>query len=198
MLREQFLALARHYLSRPLHFRAKRDGHVGAEAKAEVVRVHVQVRPEHGLWRRFQRDDHFGGGHGQALPRADVKRHPGPSPVINMQAHGGKSLHCRVRSDACFLAVARVLPAHYRCRVEHAHRLEHGDLGVARRFRRARRGRLHREQRDHLQAGGSAPRRGSRPPLRRTARDRQYQRFPPSSPAHWRCGCGSRSAPERR
>ena len=100
------------------------------------------------MWRALELNGHFSDTLRQRLARAQVERHPGPAPVVNIQLHGRIGLSGRIRRHARFVPVAyerlpvgharTVLPAD-RMRqdlfvTEGPHGVQHFRLLVAHRF----------------------------------------------------------------
>src|SRR6188508_2488465 len=101
------------FLAGPLDSRADGDRHVRAQAEPEVVRLSWGERCER---RTLQRDDDFGGRHGEGFSGADEKWYAFPTPRIDIQPHCGKRLDRGVRRNAFFLAVTPELPPDERVR----------------------------------------------------------------------------------
>ena len=106
------------------------------------------VKPEP---RRMLEDQpHLGQRGRQELAGADVERHAGPAPVVDVEPEGGVGLGGRVRRDSVDLAVAVVLAADVVRRVGLGDRPEERDLRVLQGVGIAAGGHLHRGRGDHL------------------------------------------------
>ena len=137
------------------HLRLEVEHHavVPAEPEAEVVGVR-RGRPgrrEQQPGRGVELDDGLGGGDGQVLAGADEPRHARPAPRVDLHPEGDEGLDVGRGVDARLLAVAAVLAP------DDGRRLHGPDLAeqlaalVAERAGVGPGGRLHGEQRHHLE-----------------------------------------------
>ena len=134
------------------HQCALANHHLGAQAQAEIIRRHV---------RRWDRKSPSGGRLrvtltsvaviGRHLAGADVERHAGPAPGVDVQAQRGEGLDLRILGHAGLVAIAAELSAHHLLRIERPHRAEKAQLLRLHGLRVVAGGRIHREQRHHLQ-----------------------------------------------
>ena len=98
------------------------------------------------------RDDPRAFGH--PLPRAEVERHAGPAPVVDLAPERHEGLGLRVGSHTRFVEVADVLPADHLGGVDRLHRPEHLVLLLADGLRSKLGGRLHRHEPEDLEEVG--------------------------------------------
>src|SRR5262245_12270441 len=127
------LNLFRHELPAGGHDRCSNsDFYVRTEPETEVVRgANSELSPrETVLRRRLERDQHFGGSHGEVLTRPDVKWHVLPAPRIEIQPQRRERLDVRVGRDAGLVAVATELAADDALRGGWTDRLQDPDLLV--------------------------------------------------------------------
>ena len=140
-------------LARLLRHQAELGAGLGLDADDQLVGVgdHPPADPEPR--RALEDDPDLGRLDRHRLAGADEERHAGPAPVVDLEPQGDEGLGLRVGRDALDLAVAAVLAADVAARVGRGHRPEEVGLAVADRVGvgGARRGRLHRDQREHLQ-----------------------------------------------
>ena len=88
---------------------------------------------------------------GHALAGAQVERHAGPAPVVDLAPQRDERLGLGVRAHARLVEVAVVLAAHDLRRLDRAQRAEDLVLLLADRPRLERGRRLHRHEREHLE-----------------------------------------------
>ena len=106
---------------------------------------------EHALRRLAERDRDDARAFGHALAGAQVERHAGPTPVVDLAAQRDERLGLGVRAHAGLVEVAVVLAAHDLRRLDRAQRTEHLVLLFADRSRLERGRRFHRHEREHLE-----------------------------------------------
>ena len=95
--------------------------------------------------------EHLGRGHGQVFSGPDEERHAGPTPGVDLEAHGREGLDGRSRGDALLLPVPAKLAADHVFGLQRRNGAEHLDLLVPHPVRLDRDRRLHREVADDLQ-----------------------------------------------
>ena len=151
MTGDQLHGVADHFLTRSLDPRPCGDHDLRAQTKTKVVRLRRVdfVEDRHG--RAFQIDDDLGGGDRQTFAGADIERHTGPAPGVDMQAQRGESLDLRIRRHARFCAVAAKLAAYHLPGIERAHGTEQAQLLGPHSIGIATDRRVHCQQRRHLQ-----------------------------------------------
>src|SRR4029453_12495318 len=101
--------------------------------------------------RPLQCDHHLSCSDRQALPGADVERHAGPAPGIDIESPSSESLYLRVRSHALLSAVAAELGPYHIAWIEWPHRIEQLQLFAAQGVAMASRRGIYGQQRNHLQ-----------------------------------------------
>src|SRR5690348_10185707 len=116
LARDELYFFASHCLSGFLDARAGRNKNIRAEPETKMVRMFRFDVIEDRLGRTPEFDHHLRSGNGQSLPGTNVKRHAGPPPGLDMQAHGSERLNLRVRSDPVFITISAVLAPYYVCR----------------------------------------------------------------------------------
>ena len=144
----------RHARPGPLAVERQRELRRVGEVEREVVgavRADAGARREHALRRLAERDRDDARALGHALAGAQVERHAGPPPVVDLAPQRDERLGVGVRADAGLVEVAVVLPAHHLRRLDRAQRAEHLVLLLADRPRLERGRRLHRHEREHLE-----------------------------------------------
>ena len=150
----QALLVELHARAGPLAVERQRQlRHVG-EVEREVVGAggaHAGAEREHALGRLAERDRDDAGALGHALAGAQVERHAGPAPVVDLAAQRDERLGVGVPRHARLVEVAVVLTAHDLARLDRAHRAEDLVLLLADRLRLERGRRLHRHEREHLE-----------------------------------------------
>src|SRR5262249_11625 len=89
------------------------DFYVRTEPETEVVGgANSDLSPRETVLRRqLERDQHFGGSHGEELARPDVKWHVLPAPRIEIQPQRRERLDFRVGRDSGLVTVAAELTA---------------------------------------------------------------------------------------
>ena len=128
--------LAHHRLTRSLRSSPERNRHVRCQPETEIVALGRLLLAKYCLRRLPKLDEHLRGGNGERLAGADIERHTGPAPGIEMQAQGGERLHRRVWVDAFSSTVAAVLAANYILRSQGPDRVEDLELLVVSGLRR--------------------------------------------------------------
>ncbi len=142
---QELHVLAAHRFAGHLRTHPHGDGHVGAEAEADVVGVLagevVGMKDRQRRW--IELDQHLGARYRERLACADVERHVCPSPACDAKAQRGEGLGLRIGSDPFFSVVSAELSQHDVGRDDRLDGLENAGAGVADLFGRAALRRFH-------------------------------------------------------
>ena len=146
-----------HAGTRALAVERQRHLRLVGQVEGEVVRaLGADVGPlgEHRQRWLLERDRDDPRALGELLAGAQVERHAGPAPVVDLDPQRHEGLGVGVVGDLLLAAVAGVLAAHDVVGLDRLHRPEDLELLVADRVRRERGRRLHRGERQHLHQVG--------------------------------------------
>src|SRR5919109_5332858 len=131
--------------------RAKGDNKIGMETKAIVIRLTGDPFAEDRVRRIFQAYEYLGSRHRQALAGPNVKRHTGPTPVVDIKTNSSEGFDLRVRRNARLFSIALELSSHDTAGLQWSHRPHDANFFIADTNRFASSRRIHRQEHRDLQ-----------------------------------------------